>query len=79
MRDINDINEFEAVDQVCQRLVAQFSTLPMATVRAVVQEIHARLDGPVRAYVPLLVERGAKETLSGLDAPSPRAHVETGR
>jgi hypothetical protein len=79
MRDINDINEFEAVEQVSQRLVAQFSTVPVATVRAVVQEIHARLDGPVRAYVPLLVERGAKDRLWGLDAPRPPSQFEAGR
>jgi hypothetical protein len=68
MGPVREINEFEAVEQVCLRLDAQFSTVPMATVRAVVQEVHARLDGPVRAYVPLLVEREAKDTLSGLDA-----------
>jgi hypothetical protein len=43
----------------------------MATVRAVVQQVHARLDGPVRAYVPLLIEREAKETLSGIDVSRP--------
>jgi hypothetical protein len=59
-------------------LLAQFPTVPMATVRAAVQEIHARLDGPVRDYVPLLVERAAKDTLRRLDARPPPSQLEVG-
>jgi hypothetical protein len=66
---MREINEDEAVEQVYQRLVARFPGVPMATVRAVVQDVHASLEGRVRDYVPLLVERGATYRLSGLDAP----------
>jgi hypothetical protein len=65
---MDDIHEEDAVEEVCQRLVLRFPTIPLATVRATVQEVHATLDGPVRNYVPLLVERGAKDRLSAIVA-----------
>jgi hypothetical protein len=63
---MGNIDEVEAVEKVYQRLVVRFPTVPLATVRATVQELHANLTGPVRDYVPLLVERGARERLSAM-------------
>jgi hypothetical protein len=63
---MRNIDEVEAVEQVYQRLVVRFPTVPVATVRATVQEVHATLQGPVRDYVSLLVERGARDRLSAI-------------
>jgi hypothetical protein len=63
---MGNIDEVEALERVYQRLVVRFPTVPVATVRATVQELHANLTGPVRDYVPLLVERGATERLSAI-------------
>jgi len=65
---MSDIDELKAVEQVCQRLVVRFPTVPMTTVRATVQEMHAKLDGPVRTFVPILIEHGAKDRLSAIAA-----------
>ena len=65
---MHDNHEEDAVEEVCQRLVVRFPTIPPATVRATVQEVHANLNGPVRNYVPLLVERGARDRLSAIVA-----------
>lgn len=72
---MNYFDEVDAIEQVCQRLVVRFPTLPSATVRAIVQELHAGLNGPVRDYVPLLVQRGAMERLLAIvaDRPPPEA------
>jgi hypothetical protein len=65
---MGNMDEVQAVEQVYQRLVVRFPTVPVATVRATVQELHASLEGPVRDYVPLLVERGARDRLSAMVA-----------
>jgi hypothetical protein len=65
---MGEIDESKAVEQVLQRLVARFPTVPKHTVRATVQELHARIDGPVRNFVPLLVEHGARDKLSAIAA-----------
>lgn len=53
--------EADAVEEVCQRLIVRFLTISLATVRTTVQEVHANLTGPVRNYVPLLVERATND------------------
>jgi hypothetical protein len=63
---MGDIDESKAVEQVLQRLVARFPTVPMNTVRVTVHELHAKIDGPVRNFVPLLVEHGARDKLSAI-------------
>lgn len=67
---MSDIDEFKAVEQVCQRLVARFPTVPITTVRTTVQEMHAKLDGPVRNFVPILVESGATDRLLAIADPA---------
>jgi hypothetical protein len=66
---MSDIDEVKAIEQVCQRLVARFPNLPITTVKATVQELQAKLNGPVRQYVPLLIEHGAKDRLSAIASP----------
>jgi hypothetical protein len=60
-------SEWTAIGQVLERLRASYPTLPPDTVTTVVHHTHARFDGrPVRDYVPLLVERGARRELATL-------------
>ena len=54
------------VNEVAERLRLRFPSIPEETVRAVVAASHAGLVGPVRAYVPLLVEHQARQRLSEL-------------
>lgn|GEM_PF-1489983 len=59
-------DEAHAVNEVVERLTLRFPALPKETVRAVVVASHAGLVGPVRAYVPILVEHQARQRLSEL-------------
>jgi hypothetical protein len=45
-------------------------------VRATVERVHARFDGPVRDYVPLLVEREARAQLTAMGRRGEEAHEE---
>ena len=63
------LDESEAIDQVLDRLTERFPDVPVETVRRTVQQVHDDLDGPVRAFVPLLVEHDARDALK-----SARAH-----
>ncbi len=60
------MDEATALEQVVQGLVARFESVDAATVRSVVEEVHRTFDGPVRDYVPLLVERASRDRLSAL-------------
>ncbi|MGA8980648.1 MAG: hypothetical protein WB473_16180 [Pedococcus sp.] len=60
------MDEATALEQVVQGLVARFASVDAATVRSVVEEVHRTFDGPVRDYVPLLVERASRDRLSAL-------------
>jgi hypothetical protein len=64
------MDENQAIELICERLCARFPDVPPATVRIVVQEVHATLIGRVRDYIPVLVERAAKERLVSM------AHVD---
>ena len=57
-----------ALDHVCERLTARFPDISEDVVRATVREAYDELDGPVRAFVPLLVERESRELLSRVQA-----------
>ena len=57
------------IDAVERRLAQQYSELRHDHVVAVVQQVYARFNrSTVRDYVPLLVERRAKEVLARLAA-----------
>jgi hypothetical protein len=59
-------DEALALEHVREALAASFPTVDEQTVRSLVDEAYAGLDGPVRDYVPLLVERRSRERLTGL-------------
>ena len=59
--------EWSAIKQLVDRLRNNYPDVPADTVATVVHVNHARFDGhPVRDFVPLFVERAAKEELTRL-------------
>ncbi|TFC44366.1 hypothetical protein E3T26_01090 [Cryobacterium sp. TMT1-21] len=58
--------ELRAIAKVVDRLAERFPHIPRSSIERAVLEEHKALDGrPVREYVPVLVERGAKGRLRG--------------
>ncbi|MGW9632130.1 three-helix bundle dimerization domain-containing protein [Agromyces sp. NPDC055520] len=56
--------EARAVGEVIDRLVGRFPDLPRDRIAAVVEAAHVELEGnPIRDFVPVLVERTAKQRL----------------
>lgn len=51
---------------VQQRLLARFPGLGPAVVHRVVQAAYVSMTGPIRDFVPLLVEHSARDTLTDL-------------
>jgi hypothetical protein len=62
------MDEHQALEHVKSRLAARFPEVPAEAVRLTVTDVHARFDGRVRNYVPILVEREAKDRLAALAA-----------
>jgi hypothetical protein len=59
--------ESTAIQQVVDRLKQSYPCVPPDTVTTVVHQNHARFGGrPVRDFVPLFVERGARQELAKL-------------
>ena len=58
--------EQDAVQQVLGRLKARYSEVPAEIVEFTVQRVHAGFEGPIRDFVPLLVEKAARERLDQL-------------
>lgn len=56
--------ESQAIAEVRRRLADRFPSIPSETIDAVVGEEHSRFTGPIREFVPLLVERFAGERLT---------------
>lgn len=79
-----------ALSKLVERLSLRFPHVPRETIESAVQEEHHTFDGrPVRAYVPILVERKAKTRLRTLaedththgwvePAPFEAGHLEAG-
>ena len=60
-------SEQRMIDQLLERLVATHPSVPPERVAEVVRAVHAQFDDrPLREYVPLFVERGAKRELGQL-------------
>lgn len=60
----NELDEAKAVGEVVDRLAERFPDIDRARIAEVVESEHRSLDGkPVRDYVPVLVEHGARERL----------------
>ena len=60
-------SERTVIDQVVDRLAKKYPSVPGEKVADVVYDCYARFDGrPIRDYVPLFVERGARDHLARL-------------
>lgn len=58
-------DEARALDDITARLSALFPQLPAHRVTDVVRAVHREFDGrPIRDFVPVLVERSAREQLT---------------
>lgn len=62
--DVHD--EAAALGAVQERLSDRFPELDPHVVEAAVRVAHSELTGPVRAYVPVLVEHLARERLGSM-------------
>lgn len=54
------------VRQVVDKLVQQFPQVPSTTVHSVVDEVHAHMNGRIRDFVPIFVERRSREVLRSM-------------
>ena len=62
-----ELSEQTVIEQLVGRLSQKYPGLPPETILDVVRQHHARFDGrPVRDYIPLFVERGARHQLAQL-------------
>lgn len=75
---VDPAHEARQMAEVQQRLEARFPGLDPTVVQAAVQTAAAGITGPVRDYVPLLVERAARERLNRTVAGGDPAPVEQG-
>jgi hypothetical protein len=66
---MNELTAEQVIDQLADRLVPSYPGVEADEVSRVVHEEYARYEGrPIRDFVPLLVERHAKEELEKLIA-----------
>ncbi len=66
--------EEQSIAKVIDHLLERFPTLGRDRVETVVEESRSLLDGnPIRDYVPVLVERTAKDRLRRMVAGGPTA------
>ena len=62
---MNIDDELKAIDNVVDRLAERFPHIPRPSIEQTVQEEHQALaDGPIRDYVPVLVEHAVRARLS---------------
>jgi hypothetical protein len=62
-------SEWTAIQQVVDRLRQSYPGVAPEMVTTVVHHAHAKFDGrPVRDFVPLFVERGARQALGKISA-----------
>ncbi|GAA1985374.1 hypothetical protein GCM10009817_28520 [Terrabacter lapilli] len=66
MASVHTARERQALTDVERALRRRFPTVDAVVVEAAVRLAYGELTGPVRAYVPLLVERGARDRLDRL-------------
>lgn len=66
-------SETKALADVAERLRARFPDIPTDTVDEAVAYCHSEFDGhPIRDFVPVLVERKARDHLQQLRVQAPR-------
>lgn len=64
---VNDRDEDKAVSEVADRLAERFPSVPRARIDEIVQAEREALEGkPIRDFVPVLVEHGAKARLRAI-------------
>jgi len=62
------MDEDQAIAHVQDRLIEEYPDVGPDVVRDAVEDVHHHFDGPVRNYVPILVEREAASRLQALSA-----------
>ena len=63
------MSEQTVIDQLVVRLTSRYPAISESTVSMVVRDIHAKYDGrPLRDFIPLFVERNARNELERLGA-----------
>ena len=68
-----ELSEKQTIDQLTGRLVASYQEVEPDQVNRIVLDEYARFEGrPIRDFVPLFVERHAKEELARLGAADRR-------
>ncbi|WKG13302.1 hypothetical protein QX204_20850 [Nocardia sp. PE-7] len=61
---MRDDNEAVQIDQVIERLIARFPAESPAEIELLVRRIHERFaDARVRDFIPLLVEKAARQAV----------------
>ena len=71
-RPMNQLQEDQGIAKVVDHLTGKFPTLGRIRVEQVVDEAHLLLSGnPIRDYVPVLVQRTAKNRLRRIMAGDP--------
>ena len=69
---VNELDEDKAVAEVVDRLAERFPSIPRSRIDEIVQSERQSLEGkPIRDYIPVLVEHGAKARLRDEVATSP--------
>ena len=64
-----ELSEQTVIDQLVVRLTSRYPAISESTVSMVVRDIHAKYDDrPLRDFIPLFVERNAKNELERLGA-----------
>jgi len=62
-------DELRAVEQVVDRLTAKFAHMPAQRISEIVDQTYHEFDGaPIRDFVPIMVEKSAKDRLAHLIA-----------
>ncbi|MFM9918639.1 three-helix bundle dimerization domain-containing protein [Lacisediminihabitans sp. H27-G8] len=69
---MDQVQEDQGIAKVIDRLAERFPALDRARVEQVVADTRSLLDGnPIRDYVPVLVERTARDQLRRIAAGDP--------
>lgn len=69
-------DEAREVDRLAARLATLYSSIPAEQIGDLVASIHQQFDGaPIRAFVPVLVERAARNRLSRLRGAEAQSHA----
>jgi hypothetical protein len=70
--DIAAAHESRELNEVVERLLERFPDMQEERVRSVVTEAHKRFAGnPIRDFVPVFVERSARDELSRSQTTAP--------